>query len=325
MSRDAVNVKVAHLGLLRAATRVAIIAGRKVIAIDGKSLRGARTNQQSAPHLVAALLHGIGAVIGQLQTPDKSNEIPAVRALLGTLDLAGAVVTMDALHTLDQTLAQIAAAGADYVVCVKANQKSLHRGLKALPWSRVPGHTRTETGHGRRATRTIKVTDVPAWLDFAGAEQVAQLRRTVTKNKKRTVEVVPARPVRVRPDQHRPQHHHRHHRMGPQHTRPRPPASGHARLPLHRTGPHPRRTHPARGTRPSGPRTTRPGRPGQPGRPHHPTTRQPTPRPGRCTRTRTPPRPPMPAPTPAARHTAYAVDGKTSAEPAPARAADRPR
>lgn len=70
-----------------------------LIAIDGTSVRGARTREQSGPHLVAALLHGAGAVIGQLQVPGKSNEIPAVRELLGTLELAGTVVTMDALHT----------------------------------------------------------------------------------------------------------------------------------------------------------------------------------------------------------------------------------
>jgi predicted transposase YbfD/YdcC len=215
-TRDAGAPKLARLGMLRtatestfrrlfarldadrldqalgawAATRAAIIAGRKVIAIDGKSVRGARTKEQTAPHLVAALLHGIGAVIGQLQVTDTSNEIPAVRDLLGTLELAGAVVTMDAMHTLADTLAQVVDAGADYVACVKANQKNLHRGLKALPWRQVPGHTVTETGHGRRATRTIKVADAPTWIEFVGAQQIAQLRRTVTKNGKRTVEVV---------------------------------------------------------------------------------------------------------------------------------------
>ena len=44
--------------------------------------------------------------------------------------------------------------------------------------------------HGRRARRTIKVVLAPAWVGFAGAAQVAQLRRTVTKNGKKTVEVV---------------------------------------------------------------------------------------------------------------------------------------
>ena len=54
----------------------------------------------------------------------------------------------------------------------------------------MPAHRATVTGHGRRVTRTIKVTDAPAWVGFAGAAQVAQLRRTVTKAGKTTVEVV---------------------------------------------------------------------------------------------------------------------------------------
>ena len=44
-------------------------------------------------------------------------------------------------------------------------------------------------GHGRRAHRTIKAVLVPAWTEFAGAAQVAQVRRTVTKKGKKTVEV----------------------------------------------------------------------------------------------------------------------------------------
>jgi hypothetical protein len=46
------------------------------------------------------------------------------------------------------------------------------------------------TGHGRRARRTIEAALAPAWIEFDGAAQVAQLRRTVTKKGKKTVEVV---------------------------------------------------------------------------------------------------------------------------------------
>ena len=60
-------------------TRAARVAGRLVIAIDGKTVRGARTKDAQAPHLVAALAHRIGAVVGQVAVAAKSNEIPAVR------------------------------------------------------------------------------------------------------------------------------------------------------------------------------------------------------------------------------------------------------
>ena len=52
------------------------------------------------------------------------------------------------------------------------------------------GHRVTTTGHGRRITRTIKVVAAPAWVHFAGAAQVAQVRRTVTRSGTKTVEVV---------------------------------------------------------------------------------------------------------------------------------------
>src|ERR1700728_2397999 len=85
-------------------TRAVRPGGRLVVAIDGKALRGAKGKNGKAPHLAAALAHGIGAVLGQVAVDAKSNEIPAVRDLLKTFtDLAGAVITMDALHTQSDT------------------------------------------------------------------------------------------------------------------------------------------------------------------------------------------------------------------------------
>jgi hypothetical protein len=79
-------------------TRAVRAAGRLVIAVDGKAVRGAKGKDGKAPHLVAALAHGIGAVLGQVAVNAKSNEIPAVRDLLAAFaDLAGAVITVDAL------------------------------------------------------------------------------------------------------------------------------------------------------------------------------------------------------------------------------------
>ena len=63
-------------------TRTSLTAGRRVIAIDGKTIRGARTDATVAPHLVAALDHASSTVVGQLATAAKSNEIPTVRTLL---------------------------------------------------------------------------------------------------------------------------------------------------------------------------------------------------------------------------------------------------
>ncbi len=80
-------------------TRTDVVHGQRVIALDGKTVRGARTATTCAPHLVAALDHNTGTVIGQVQVAAKRNEIPAVRDLLACFDLTGVVVTVDAMHT----------------------------------------------------------------------------------------------------------------------------------------------------------------------------------------------------------------------------------
>ena len=172
-------------------TRAVQAGGRLVIAIDGKTVRGAKDKDGKAPHLVAALAHGIGAVLGQVAVDAKSNEIPAVRDLLKAFaSLAAAVITIDAMHTQSDTAQVILGRGADYVMTVKGNMPTLYRQLKKLPWAAVPAVSAVSTDHGRRARRTIKVALAPAWIEFDGAAQVAQLRRTVTKNGKKTVEVV---------------------------------------------------------------------------------------------------------------------------------------
>jgi DDE_Tnp_1-associated/Transposase DDE domain len=101
-------------------TRAVQAGGRLVIAIDGKTVRGARDKTGKAPHLVAALAHGIGAVLGQVAVDAKSNEIPAVRELLKAFtDVAGAVFTIDAMHTQHDTAQVILGRGADYVMTVE--------------------------------------------------------------------------------------------------------------------------------------------------------------------------------------------------------------
>ncbi len=171
-------------------TRTRVVERRRVIAIDGKTVRGARTIDTTAPHLVAAFDHSHSVVLGQLAITAKSNEIPAVRTLLAGFDLAGVVVTVDAMHTQTDTAQLITDAGGDYVFTVKNNQPKLYAACKALPWSHVPARRVTSKGHGRRVTRTIKVVTAPAWVEFAGAVQIAQVRRTVTRKGTKTVEVV---------------------------------------------------------------------------------------------------------------------------------------
>lgn len=172
-------------------TRSSQVNDRLIIAVDGKTLRGAKDKNGQQPHLVAALAHGIGVVLGQVAVAAKTNEIPAVRELLKAFtNLVGAVVTIDALHTQTDTATVILARKADYVMTVKANNPTLYNRLKALPWKDVPSTSRVTKDRGRRTRRTIKVALVPAWITFAGAAQIAQVRRTVTRKGKKSIEVV---------------------------------------------------------------------------------------------------------------------------------------
>jgi len=172
-------------------TRARQAGGRLVIAIDGKTVRGAKGKDGKAPHLVAALAHGLGTFLGQVAVDAKTNEIPAVRDLLKAFaDLAGAVLTLDALHTQHDTAQAILARQADYVMTVKANMPTMYRQLKKLPWKEIRSVSSVTADHGRRARRTVKALLAPDWIEFEGAARVAQLRRTVTRNGKKTVEVV---------------------------------------------------------------------------------------------------------------------------------------
>lgn len=127
-------------------TSTTTVTGRRVIAIDGKALRGAAAARGVMPHLVAALDHGTATVLGQVAVTAKSNEIPALRTLLGRFDLTGAVVTVDAMHTQRDTATAITAGGGDYVFTVKANQRGLHTKITALPWKNIPAHRVTSSG-----------------------------------------------------------------------------------------------------------------------------------------------------------------------------------
>ena len=165
-------------------TRTGAIAGRRVIAVDGKTMRGARTGDNPAPHLLAALDRASGVVVGQRRVSDKSNEIPALRDLLAPMDLDGAVVTADAMHTQKGTAEWIRSRSAHYLLTVKDNQPGLKRELGALPWKDVPAVSSVDTGHGRRVRRTVQAVEAPAWIDFPGAAQVIRIRRTRTVNKR---------------------------------------------------------------------------------------------------------------------------------------------
>ena len=105
----------------------------EAVAIDGKTLRGAQRANGTQVHLLSAVLHGTGVILGQSEVAEKSNEIPAAPPLLASMDLSGKTVTADALHT-QRELARILVEdkGADYLFTVKDNQPTLKQEISEL-------------------------------------------------------------------------------------------------------------------------------------------------------------------------------------------------
>lgn len=104
----------------------------EAVAFDGKTLRGARRPNGGQVHLLSAMLHGTGVILGQCEVEEKSNEIPAAPQLLDRIELGGVTVTADALHTQRELADFLLNKGADYVFTVKDNQPTLKQNIAEL-------------------------------------------------------------------------------------------------------------------------------------------------------------------------------------------------
>jgi predicted transposase YbfD/YdcC len=163
------------------ATVVELTAG--AVAIDGKTLRRSHDapNGKGALVLVSAWAEANRLVLGQVAVDPRSNEIPAIPALVQQLALEGCLVTVDAAGCQTAIAAQIAAQGADYVLALKENQPTLWAGVATLfaegqAHGFAPGthdHRRTiEKNHGRIEVRAVGAVEDPAllaYLDPTGA------------------------------------------------------------------------------------------------------------------------------------------------------------
>jgi predicted transposase YbfD/YdcC len=101
------------------------------VQIDGKALRGSRGPGGTCLHLVSAWVGANSLTLGQVAVEDKSNEITAIPKLLKMLELAGALVSIDALGCQTQIAQAIRATGADYLLQVKGNQPTLLAQIEA--------------------------------------------------------------------------------------------------------------------------------------------------------------------------------------------------
>ncbi|MGS2620091.1 ISAs1 family transposase [Micromonospora sp. LZ34] len=164
---------------LAARSATAPSSARRAIAVDGKTLRGSRTTDTTARHVLAACDQATGVVLASTDVDGKTNEITRFAPLLDQIsDLRDTVITVDALHCQRDHVEYLAERGAHWILTVKANQPNLHAQLAGLPWQAVPDATRdTDRGHGRREIRSLKILTISTGIEFPRATQALQVRR----------------------------------------------------------------------------------------------------------------------------------------------------
>jgi len=198
---ERINPKVFERCFHRWVQSIVETVGAQVIPIDGKTLKGSydRKHHKSALHLVSAWASEYSLVLGQVKVADKSNEITAIPALLELLDLAGCIITIDAMGTQTAIATQIYQASADYVLALKANHPTLHGQVKtwfeqalALKFEGInfSYDERVETGHHRTEKRqvwTVPISQLPPlhqqadWLGLQTVVMVVRVRHLWNK------------------------------------------------------------------------------------------------------------------------------------------------
>ena len=147
-------------GFVAWVSSIAKLTAGEVVAIDGKALRGTReTGKKTLVHMVSAWAESNGLVLAQRKVDEKSNEITAIPRLLDALELAGTVVTIDAMGCQREIARRIIEKNADYVLAVKDNQGCLLDGIKdsfqMLAADAVA--EQIDCGHGRAEQRKCSV------------------------------------------------------------------------------------------------------------------------------------------------------------------------
>ena len=213
---DAVEAAMRSWALAQLADRTApkgvpVREQRRVLALDGKTVRGAHIPADAGtdrgdggdggyrqPHLVSVLDQGSGAVLGQVAVAEKGSEVAAFTTLLDELDLTDVLITADAVHTNRNHAEYLHKRGNHYLLTAKSNQPTLLRRLRALPWKQLGVAARERgRGHGRVETRSISVVSLRPCPDLGGeffphaaqAIKVVRRRRALTGRKWTTVTV----------------------------------------------------------------------------------------------------------------------------------------
>jgi predicted transposase YbfD/YdcC len=185
---------------------------QEIVALDGKALRRAMNKSESPKYVVSAWAESNNLVLGQLKVEEKSNEITALPELLRVLELAGCIVTVDAMGCQKKIAKEIIEADADYVLALKGNQEIVHQEVKTFLDSTVAEQKKQrpkgalvpkevvalkscqtmEKDHGRLETRSYYQSDCLDWfvdkIKWEGLRSVGMVESVRELDGKTTVE-----------------------------------------------------------------------------------------------------------------------------------------
>jgi len=163
------------------------VPAQAAVAVDGKERKLAKAGGKKKVHLLGAVTHVTGLVIGQdkVAKSGKASEVSHFRPLLEPLPLDGVLITADAMQTTrDNARFVRQVKRAHFLWPVLGNQPATYAALDALDWENTPVTAATsEITRGRIETRTLRVLPVPAGLGFPAAQQAVLIERYVTIKK----------------------------------------------------------------------------------------------------------------------------------------------
>ncbi len=181
-----------------------LVGGADVIAIDGKSLRRSHDGAfKKMLHSVCAWSVANNVMLGQQAVDEKSNEITAIPQLLKTLQLKGAIITIDAMGCQKDIAQQIHDGGGDYVLALKDNQPLIFEAVQKhfhdahvedSTTVAIREHETVEKGHGRLEKRHYFQCPIPKELrplfaQWRGARSIGQAINIIQRDGKETSEV----------------------------------------------------------------------------------------------------------------------------------------
>ncbi|GLC82583.1 ISAs1 family transposase [Lacrimispora brassicae] len=165
---------------------------KKIICIDGKTMRSNKQKEKKPSHIVSAWSKEDGFCLGQKAVSEKSNEITAIPELLEKIQIKGQIITIDAMGTQTAIAEKIRGKRAEYVLALKKNQGTFYEEV-SLYFSdseerekirKEGNYVRTvEKAHGELEIREYYQTESIHWLEqkkaWRGLKSIGMEEKTI--------------------------------------------------------------------------------------------------------------------------------------------------